>query len=97
VTLENQSTASRTDGLQTGHRFLQNLGKVLGAVFLLALGLRFLNVFGLNAFLSNYDAAAITISSRAACLVTMFSLLSKATRVVAVSGSRAIPLLSRPP
>ena len=58
MALENQSTASRTDGLQTGRRFLQNLGTVLGAVLLLALGLRFLNVFGLNAFLSNYDAAA---------------------------------------
>jgi hypothetical protein len=59
VALENQSTASRTDGLQTGRRFLHNLGKVLGAVLLLALGLRFLNVFGLNAFLNNYDAAAM--------------------------------------
>src|SRR5712692_142444 len=58
--LENERSSSQADGLHAGRTFLRNLGKMLGSVLLLALGLRLLNVFAINAFpVSDYDAEAI--------------------------------------
>lgn len=58
--IENQSAFDQAGTVATRHTVLRRTAIVFGAILLLALGLRFLFVFGINSFpVSEYDAVAL--------------------------------------